>query len=73
MNVDLHPNTIWLMSWCDRMIAKYGHPKDCEDWCRKLAYYMGEAGNDHPSDQAIQIAHDWEVSMAGATTAEEEK
>lgn len=57
----LHPNTIWLMSWADRMVAKYGNPPG-EDWCRKLAYFMDEAGNDHPSDEALQVAHAWEIN-----------
>jgi hypothetical protein len=47
------------MSWCDRMAAKYGNDKD---WCRELAIFMGEAGNNHPSDEALQVAHSWEVS-----------
>ena len=53
-------NTTWLMAWCDRMIAKYGHPNEGVDWCRKLAYHMGEAGNDSPSDDAIRVAQEWE-------------
>jgi len=57
---DLHPNTIWLMAWNDRMVAKYGNPPG-EDWCRKLAYFMGEAGNDHPSNEALRVARIWEI------------
>lgn len=56
----MNPNTIWLMSWYDRMVAKYGHPRDGVDWCRKLAYYMGEEGNANPSDDAIIVAQSWE-------------
>ena len=53
-------NTEWLMGWHDRMFDKYGHPKEGTDWCRKLAYYMGEEGNDSPSNAAITIAKVWE-------------
>ena len=57
-----HKNTIWIMAWASRMTEIYGNP--CNpldyDWCRKLAYYTGEAGNDYPSDDAIKIAADWE-------------
>jgi hypothetical protein len=53
-------NTQILMDWCDRMVAKYGQPKEGCDWCRKLAYAVGEAGNDSPSDYAILIAMEWE-------------
>lgn len=50
----------WLMAWGDRMVEKYGHPKGGIDWCRKLANFMGEAGNDDPSDSAIREAQKWE-------------
>lgn len=53
--------TEWLMSWYDRMVSKYGHPNEGVDWCRKLAYYMAEAGNDHPSEEALDVAHNWEL------------
>ena len=53
-------NTEWLMSWGDRMYKKHGHPPNDFDWCRKLAYHMGEAGNDSPSDSAILEAMKWE-------------
>ena len=49
----------WLIDWCDRMVAKYGQPLDDMDWCRKLAYYMGEQGNDSPSIEAIEQAKVW--------------
>ena len=52
--------TEWLMAWCDRMIEKNGHPKNGIDWCRKLAYFMGETGNDNPSVEAIELAKRWE-------------
>jgi len=58
-DIDLHSNTIWLINWNDKMIAKYGHPETGYDWCRKLAYYMGEEGNDIPSPDAIAIAKKW--------------
>ena len=56
----LHINTKWLLGWSDRMFQKYSHPTDDYDWCRKLAYYMGEEGNDYPSDEAIKTASRWE-------------
>ena len=48
------------MDWNDRMVKKFGQPKTGFDWCRKLAYSVGEAGNDNPSDSAINIAETWE-------------
>jgi len=56
----MYPNTKWLMDWNDRMVKKFGQPKTGFDWCRKLAYSVGEAGNDNPSDSAINIAETWE-------------
>ena len=56
-------NTNWLMDWNDRMIKKYGHPKIGYDWCRKLAYSVGEAGNESPSDYAILVAKKWETTI----------
>ena len=58
-------NTIWLMEWCDRMLKKYGHPETGVDWCRKLAYFMDESGNDSPSDDAIKTAKTWEKEQPG--------
>jgi len=58
--MELHQNTVWLISWCDRMIVKYGQPDDDFDWCRKLAYFMNEAGNDYPSNEALRVARSWE-------------
>lgn len=59
----LHQNSVWLMNWADRMIAKYGQPKTGLEWCRKLAYSVGEAGQDHPSDDAIRTAIEWENEL----------
>ncbi len=42
------------------MIKKFGQPKTGFDWCRKLAYSVGEAGNDNPSNSAINVAETWE-------------
>ncbi len=42
------------------MTNKFGQPKNDYDWCRKLAYFTGEEGNDHPSDYALAIARNWE-------------
>jgi len=52
-------NSEWLMIWCEKMIGKYGHPHEGVDWCRKLAYHMGEEGNESPSDDAIAEAKRW--------------
>jgi hypothetical protein len=57
----MHPNSQWLIEWADRMNAKYGPPKTGIEWCRKLAYFVSEEGNDHPSDMAIDIAKAWEL------------
>jgi len=43
------------------MTAKHGNPDSDNDWCRKLAYHVGEAGNDHPSNNAIAVAKQWEA------------
>lgn len=56
----MNPNSLWLMEWHDRMVAKYGHPIGGIDWCLKLANFMGEAGNNNPSDAAIREAEKWE-------------
>lgn len=56
----MHSNTKWIMSWADRMNEKFGPPEYGYDWCRKLAYKIGEQGNDHPSDNAISKAKEWE-------------
>lgn len=56
----MNPNTKWLMNWNDRMIVKFGQPKAGIDWCRKLAYSVGEAGNDNPSNYATNVAETWE-------------
>ena len=61
----MHPNTKWLMDWCDRMTEKHGNPDADNDWCRKLAYHMGEEGNDYPSNKAIKIAEQWEKRKVG--------
>ena len=53
-------NTVWLMEWNDRMVAKYGGGRDL---CRELAYFVGEAGNDNPSDHAIEVAKEWEKNL----------
>jgi len=63
--MELHPNTERLMAWADRMYAKHGNPKTGYDWCRKLAYAVGEAGNDYPSDEALRVAEKWESSPPG--------
>ena len=59
----LHSNTIWLIEWADRMNNKFGPPKTGYDWCRKLAYSVDEAGNENPSDYAIEVAKKWESTI----------
>jgi hypothetical protein len=49
------------MAWGDRMLELHGHPKS-GDWCRALAYAVGEAGNDYPSDNALLKAQEWEIN-----------
>lgn len=56
----MHRNTVWLMNWDDRMVKKYGQPLSQKDWCTKLAYSVGEEGNDYPSNHALSIAEEWE-------------
>jgi len=54
-----HPNTNWLARWEKRMREQYGHPASgC--WCRELAVFAEELGNDHPSDEALAVAREWE-------------
>ena len=59
----MHENTKWLMRWADRMYKKFGPPKTGLDWCRKLAYSVGEEGLDHPSDYAVSVARKWEKAI----------
>ena len=59
----MHPNSEWLIKWCDRMVNKYGQPKTGYDWCSKLAHSIGEEGDDNPSDYAIEIAKKWETTI----------
>lgn len=56
----MHQNTKWLMKWADRMAKKFGNPDSDNDWCRKLAYAVDEAGNDNPSSFALSVAARWE-------------
>jgi len=58
----IHPNTRWLMDWNTRMFQKWGNPPSGYDWCRELAYHVGEQGNDYPSNDAIHVAEEWEDS-----------
>ena len=51
------------MDWADRMNKKFGPPKTGYEWCRKLAYSVDEAGNDDPSDYAIEVAKKWESTI----------
>ncbi len=60
------------MAWGDRMYAKYGHPVLGVDWIRKLAYFMGEAGNPSPSEEAIKVARIWETKSPESADLEEE-
>ena len=55
----MHPNTKEVMKWADAMSAKHGPADHGNDWCRALAYYCDEAGNDHPSDYAMHVAKEW--------------
>jgi hypothetical protein len=63
----MHEDTKWLINWADRMHGKFGPPESGYDWCRKLAYAIGEAGNDHPSPEAVALAVKWENSKFGNT------
>ena len=60
----LHPNTAWLIAWWERLApivnGSWGLQRDL---CQDLAYRMGEAGNDDPSDAAIVEAARWEEAI----------
>ena len=56
----MHTNTKWIMNWADRMTTKYGQAPSGYDWCRELAYALDKAGKDHPSDEALVVASQWE-------------
>jgi len=51
---------IWVLHWADRMYEKYGESPSHFDWIRRLAYLMGEEGNQIPSKEAIEVAKRWE-------------
>lgn len=61
----MHKNTKWLIAWADRMNDKFGPPETGMEWCRNLAYAMGEAGNENPSPEAISMATKWELARFG--------
>lgn len=64
MNMRLHPNTEWLIAWWERLApivnGKLGLQRDL---CQDLAYRMDEAGNDNPSNAAIEEAKRWEEAI----------
>lgn len=55
--MNLHPNTIWLMDWGERL-RPLTPSTIC--LCSALAKAVGEDGQDYPSSFAIQTAKDWE-------------
>jgi len=63
----MHPNTIKMQAWADRMFEAHGSPVNLvyrgssHDWCVKLAFQANEVGNKYPSDAAISLAEDWEA------------
>ena len=61
---ELHPNTEWLIKWWERLApivnGTVGHRRDL---CQDLARYMGEMGNDDPSNEAITKAKEWETRI----------
>jgi len=63
----MHPNTIKMQAWADRMFEAHGSPVNWvyrgnrRDWYAKLAYAMNEEGKEYPSDEAISVAEDWEA------------
>ena len=67
----MHENTKWVMDWADRMVERFGQPHDDFDWCRRLAYHMGEEGDDHPSVSAINVAHIWEKTYSPPHTKDD--
>ena len=64
----MHENTKWIMDWADRMYTKFGQADEGYDWIRNLSYTTNEAGNDHPSPEAIALAVKWENSKFGNTS-----
>ena len=57
----MNANTRFVIDWMDRMMGK-------TDFCgaifpEVLASYMGEAGADNPSDQAVSVAKEWENDL----------
>lgn len=55
----MHINTKKITKWADKMHELHENaPGTHNDWCRALSYYLGEEGQDHPSDDAIRIANE---------------
>jgi hypothetical protein len=52
----MEENTKKIMLWASRMQMVYGNAPGGYDWCRAIAYYVDEAGNDSPSNEAIKTA-----------------
>jgi len=65
---NMHENTKWIMAWADRMNDKFGQPDEGYDWIRNLSYVSDEAGDDHPSQKAINLAMKWEKAKFGNTS-----
>lgn len=68
-------NSRWLIDWWHRLAPIVNGEWGCNrDLCRDLAEYMGELGDDSPSDAAIVKAMEWEVKIGcGEKPWEEEK
>ena len=59
---DLHPNTIALMAWSDRMMDKTGL---CGAVLTEaLSVYCDEWGEDSPSENALATARSFETDIA---------
>jgi len=59
----MHPNTQFIIDWTDRMMKK--HSGFCGAvFCEALAEYCNEAGNEDPSNRAVEVAQKWEEDFS---------
>ena len=58
---EIHPNTRFIMDWADRMIMKTDFCFDI--FLEALVCFMGEEGQENPSDAAVEKAKQWEEDM----------
>jgi len=59
--MEMHPNTKFIIDWEHRMMNKT--PFCGAVFPEVLAEYLGETGNEDPSDKAVKVAKRWEKNL----------